>query len=414
MSLVLSAALYCLLTAAVEGAEPPPRRAVLFVYNSTNEHDTLLDAQLTLELYSLKDKVSYWVSDAADQSAKETLAAYGLAPQELPVVLLLDRDDAQAKPVAKIPIHRPLGHAKNLAEVNQNLERAFGLALQQEPPKQEQALPEQPKPQLTEDQRREQRALSRKASSLGDMHRAAGDARRAEAYYLWATRLDPTFGEPAYQLAHLYLALRQYARAVGLFRHAENLDPHCRNPVLLYADFDDGNHDGWLVQRGAAQIVDGRLELRSSLADPAVVGIQGLEPWRNYRVAFVYQDGNRRQPGRLSPSFTCAVRSTIQGGYWFRTTSYGAEIFKTSLEFGRYTPTQLMLTNAIWNDAEWHERTCEVTTLPNGTAKMRWDEDGRLVGECTDRVRPYDQGALSFQTESGVARIDNVLVLRLD
>ncbi|NCP32866.1 MAG: hypothetical protein GW867_22880, partial [Armatimonadetes bacterium] len=176
MSLVLSAALYCLLTAAVEGAEPPPRRAVLFVYNSTNEHDTLLDAQLTLELYSLKDKVSYWVSDAADQSAKETLAAYGLAPQELPVVLLLDRDDAQAKPVAKIPIHRPLGHAKNLAEVNQNLERAFGLALQQEPPKQEQALPEQPKPQLTEDQRREQRALSRKASSLGDMHRAAGDA----------------------------------------------------------------------------------------------------------------------------------------------------------------------------------------------------------------------------------------------
>jgi tetratricopeptide (TPR) repeat protein len=414
MSPLLSAALCCLLTSAAGGAEQPPRRAVLFVYNSTNEHDTLLDAQLTLELYPLKDKVSYWVSDAADQSAKETLAAYGLAPQELPVVLLLDRDEAQAKAVAKIPIHRPLGHAKNLAEVNQSLERVFGLALQQEPPKQDQPPPKQPKPQLTEDQRREQRALSQKARSLGDMHRAAGDARRAEAYYLWATRLDPTFGEPAYQLAHLYLALRQYARAVGLFRHAEDLDPHCHNPVLLCADFDDGNQDGWLVQRGAAQVVDGRLELRSSMAEPGVVGIQGVEPWRDYRVTFVYQDGNQRLPGRLSPSFTCAVRSTIQGGYWFRTTAYGAEIFKTSLAFGRYTPTQLMLTNAIWNDAEWHERTCEVTTLPNGASRMRWDEDGRLVGECTDRVRPYDQGALSFQTESGVARIDNVLVVRLD
>ena len=414
MSPLLSAALYCLLTTVAEGAEQPPRRAVLFVYNSTNEHDTLLDAQLTLELYPLKDKVSYWVSDAADQSAKETLTAYGLAPQELPVVLLLDRDEAQAKPVAKIPIHRPLGHAKNLAEVNQSLERVFGLALQQEPPKQDQPPPEQPKPQLTEDQRREQRALSQKARSLGDMHRAAGDARRAEAYYLWATQFDPTFGEPAYQLAHLYLAMRQYARAVGLFRHAEDLDPHCRNPVLLCADFDDGNQGGWLVQRGAAQVVDGRLELRSSMADPGVVGIQGVEPLRDYRVTFVYQDGNQRLPGRSSPSFTCAVRSTIQGGYWFRTTAYGAEIFKTSLAFGRYTPTQLMLTNAIWNDAEWHERTCEVTTLPNGASRMRWDEDGRLVGECTDRVRPYDRGALSFQTESGVARIDNVLVVRLD
>jgi tetratricopeptide (TPR) repeat protein len=415
------AALFCHLTHALADADAKgTRRVVLFVYDSNDEHDTLLDAQLTLGLYPYSDQVSYWVSDAADGSASQTLAAYALPAAELPVVLLLDRDDAQGQPVCKLTIRRALGYEKNVAAIQAALRERFGLEIAGESPPAEapdRAAGAGPEPGEHPDpaaERQERMRLGRKALSLGAMHQRNGNLARAEAYYLWAVDTAPDYIDAAISLARLYLSTRHYGQAVLQFQRAERLDRAYESPILLYDDFDDGRLEGWIVQRGTARVANGRLELTPQFTEPAAVGIQGDRPWRSYRLSFLYQDANIPATGLAAPSFSCAVRSTSSGAYWCRAASYGADIFKTALSYGHYLPRQLMLTNIWANDADWHERSVAVTTLPNGGAHLRWEEDGRLVGIATDLVMPHSEGAISFQTESRLARVDSVLVLRLD
>lgn len=401
-------------------AGPQPRHAVLFIHDSGNEHDTLLDAELTLELYPHKDVLSYWVSDKADGGADKTLAAYHLAPQELPVVLLLDRADAEGKVVTKVPIHRPLGYEKNLAAINRALTHTFGMHLEPQPPKtgtepppRETAPNPSAGPSRDSERRREYALLAEKAMTVAQRHRRRGDAVQAEKYYLAALNVDPTCAEAAYELAHLYLELGRTAQAVSLYARAARLSPAYPSPVLLYDNFDQGGLQGWVIQRGLARVVSGRLELAPGGIPPAVVGIQGHAPWTNYRLSFKYRDSNMPALGGGTPGFSCAVRSTPTGAYWFRTFGFGAEVFKTVLSGTHYLRRQLLLANVPWNDNHWHRRAVEVVTLPNGVTRLRWSQDGRPVGQCTDRAFPFTEGAISFQTESTGAQIDDVLVLRL-